>query len=156
MVKSPSGSINQASLRKTSENVSSVGSNLVINQQLTEEMPHSSRGLSSPDRRANRGRNQLCTENDNIHDNSSSFKNEDSNKSDDNSYEEAPYEKSNHDMNLILFQGASENLGHEQAPLLKNINFLEANEGPAQNILSSDAMIEILIQKYDDIMLEYN
>ena len=119
-------------------------------------MPHSSRGLSSPDRRANRGRNQLCTENDNIHDNSSSFKNEDSNKSDDNSYEEAPYEKSNHDMNLILFQGASENLGHEQAPLLKNINFLEANEGAGQNIHSSDAMIVILIQKYDDIMLEYN
>ena len=48
-------------------------------------------------------------------------------------------------MNLILFQGASENLGHEQAQLLKNINFLEANEGPGQNILSSDAMLEILI-----------
>ena len=59
-------------------------------------------------------------------------------------------------MNLILFQGASENLGHDQAPLLKNINFLEANEGAGQNILNNDAMIEILIQKYDDIMLEYN
>ena len=103
MAKSPTGSINQPSIHKTSEAVSSVASNLVINRQLTEEMPHSSRGLSSPDRRGNRARNQLGAEIGNIHDNSSSFKNEDSNKSGENSYEEAPYEKSNHDMNLILF-----------------------------------------------------
>ena len=57
MAKSPSGSINQPSIHKTSEAVSSVASNLVINRQLTEEMPHSSRGLSSPDRRGNRARN---------------------------------------------------------------------------------------------------
>ena len=113
VLNSPRDSMNQASIRKTSENQSLVGSNLEINQQLTEEMPHSSRGLSSPDRRGNRMRYQLGAERDNIHDNSSSFKNEDSNKSDDNSYEEAPYEKSNHDMNLILFQGASENLASE-------------------------------------------
>ena len=58
-------------------------------------MPHSSRGLSSPDRRANRYDFAYGREN-NVHDNSSSFKNEES-------YCEAPYEKSTHDMNLILF-----------------------------------------------------
>ena len=90
-------------------------------------MPHSSRGLSSPDRRGNRARNQLGAEIGNIHDNSSSFKNEDSNKSGENSYEEAPYEKSNHDMNLILFQGTTENLTQEQLPLLRNIDFQESS-----------------------------
>ena len=74
-------------------------------------MPHSSRGLSSPDRRATRYDFTYEREN-NVHDNSSSFKNEDSRKSDDQSYCEAPYEKSTHDMNLILFGGVGGNTGN--------------------------------------------
>ena len=99
---SGSSTMNQLqSIRKISDHALSVGSNNIIRQN-TEEMPHSSRGLSSPDRRATRYDFTYEREN-NVHDNSSSFKNEDSNKSDDQSYCEAPYEKSTHDMNLILF-----------------------------------------------------
>jgi len=85
---------------------------------MTDEHPHISRGLSSPDKRGSRSRTrEYVEERDyNLHDNSSSFKNEDSNKSGEESYCEVPFEKSRSDMNnLILFHGGNtENNSEEE------------------------------------------
>ena len=107
---------------------------------MTDEHPHSSRGLSSPDKRGSRSRTrEYATEERDkfLHDNSSSFKNEDSNKSGEEPYCDVEFEKSRSEQNnLIVFNGRNTGHNSDEEGLLEQRNDGVPHEGETSVIQS--------------------